>query len=209
MKTKTKDRILATSLHLFNEQGVDTLTVRDIAKEVGISHGNLCYHFANVEEIVFRLYENLVEELDVVIEEVQSSDITLTTLYQSTQYIFAKFYKYKFLMLDFVSIMRKMPPIQAHYQQLMVLRRQQFGLMIQNLIENGVFKPEAFENQYTYVITLYTIVADFWIGHAEVFLQTANDEEKLYHYLKVYFYSATAFLTEKGWGEFHQLFSVR
>ena len=206
MKIKTKDKILATSLRLFNEQGVDMLTVRDIAKEVGISHGNLCYHFANVEEIIYRLYESLVAELDMIILEIQSSHITLNTLYQSTQYVFSRFYKYKFLMLDFVSIMRKIPQIQTHYQQLMVLRQQQFGLMIQNLIANGIFKPEMFEGQYSYIMTLYTIAADFWIGHAEVFFQGAGDEEKLSHYLKVYFYSSSVLLTEKGWEEFHQLF---
>jgi AcrR family transcriptional regulator len=80
MKIKTKDKILATSLRLFNQQGVDTLTVRDIAQEVGISHGNLCYHFANVEEIVFRLYENLVAELNLIMIEMQAENITLSLL---------------------------------------------------------------------------------------------------------------------------------
>jgi AcrR family transcriptional regulator len=205
MKIKTKDKILATSLRLFNQQGVDTLTVRDIAQEVGISHGNLCYHFANIEEIVFRLYENLVAELNLIMIEMQAENITLPLLYKNTQEVFAKFYKYKFLMLDFVSIMRKIPQIQTHYQQLMVLRRQQFGFMIQNLVKRGLFKPELFENQYSYITTLYAIAADFWIAHAEIFSQGITDEEKLAHYLKVYFYAAAAYMTDTGLEEFYKL----
>lgn len=209
MKIKTKDKILETSLLLFNEQGVDNVTVRDIAKEIGISHGNLCYHFANVEEIVYKLYENLVAELDVMMSEVQSENINLELLYTSTRHIFTIFYKYKFLMLDFVNIMRKINRIQTHYQQLMVMRRQQFGFMINNLVARGIFKPELFENQYSYVMSLYTIVADFWIGHSEIFYQGETDEAKITHYLKIYFYSATAYLTEEGLKEFHKLFGTK
>jgi len=209
MKIKTKDKIIEASLQLFNEQGVDNVTVRDIAKEMGISHGNLCYHFANIDEIVFKLYENLVAELDLAIEKFQSKEIDLELLYAITKYTFTKFYKYRFLMLDFVGIMRKIEKIKLHYQQLIVRRRVEFGFTIQNLIAQGIFKPELFENQYNHIMSLFMIVSDFWIGHSEIFFQGKSDEEKINHYLKIYFYSATFYMTDKGLADFHRLFATK
>ena len=59
---RTKDKILVTALQLLNEHGVKSVTIRDIAAEMGISHGNLGYHYANMELIIYALYEQLVKE---------------------------------------------------------------------------------------------------------------------------------------------------
>ena len=45
MAKKTRDRIIETAISLFNERGYGNVTTAILAKELGISEGNLWYHF--------------------------------------------------------------------------------------------------------------------------------------------------------------------
>ena len=49
---KTKDRILISSLILFNEGGFNNVTTASIAKHTGILEGTLWYHFNSKKDIL-------------------------------------------------------------------------------------------------------------------------------------------------------------
>ena len=59
---KTKDRILISSLVLFNEGGFNNVTTASIAKRTGILEGSLWYHFNTKKDILsnhIQLLENV------------------------------------------------------------------------------------------------------------------------------------------------------
>ncbi len=62
----TRDRILATSLVMFNASGLPAVSTHKIAAELGISPGNLHYHFKSKQLIVERLFRRFEDRLGVL-----------------------------------------------------------------------------------------------------------------------------------------------
>ena len=70
----TKSRILETALALYNEQGIQSVTNRHIAAEMGISPGNLHYHFRHTDDIIVALYEALSVEMDELVRGLEQAE---------------------------------------------------------------------------------------------------------------------------------------
>jgi AcrR family transcriptional regulator len=71
----TKDRILDVALELFNEQGYDKTSLREIAERLGVTKAALYYHFERKEDILLELHlklhalgRGILERLDSVDE---------------------------------------------------------------------------------------------------------------------------------------------
>lgn len=62
----TKDRVITAAVELFNEQGVGAVTTNHIAAHLGMSPGNLYYHYANKEEIVRAAFDRMNAAADEV-----------------------------------------------------------------------------------------------------------------------------------------------
>lgn len=203
----TKQKILTTALLLFNKEGIEEVTVRDIAKAMGISHGNLCYHYPSREVIIETLYNQLVEELNKELEKVQQDSVSLQLVYDVLVTTYKTLYKYKFLMIDFVAIMRKIPGIKKHFRGLMKQREIQFSLMLDNLQKQGVLKEEVIPGQYKNLIRQQMILGDFWIANSEI-INDIKEDEKIKYYTEVSLSSILFALTKKGLNQYKKIMII-
>lgn len=64
----TREQIISDSLRLFNNQGEERAGVREIARSLGISPGNLSYHFPRKEDIIRLHLDRLNHELEILIQ---------------------------------------------------------------------------------------------------------------------------------------------
>jgi AcrR family transcriptional regulator len=61
---RTRERILKAALHLFNERGEAHVSLAQIAGRLGISEGNLWYHFRTKRDLVGALFAELEERIE-------------------------------------------------------------------------------------------------------------------------------------------------
>jgi AcrR family transcriptional regulator len=61
---KTQDRILKAALALFNERGEAHVSLAQIAGRLGISEGNLWYHFRTKRDLVAALFAELEQRIE-------------------------------------------------------------------------------------------------------------------------------------------------
>src|SRR6476469_9509212 len=104
---KTRERILATALHLFNESGTGAVSTNHIADALAISPGNLYYHFRNKEEIIRALFEQQFARWDEVYALPHDRMPTLADLQQLVRATFVTAWEYRFMYRELIALLRR------------------------------------------------------------------------------------------------------
>ena len=204
---KTKDRILAAALKLYNEQGIEPITVRHIAKELGMSHGNLCYHFPTTDQIIHALYLNLVDEISSAFERLTQTELSLKRFSETLLAVMQLFQQYRFFLLDFVAICRRVSAIKQHYL-LLIKQREEMELHFLRLLQqNGILQSDIPESQLLFLVQRVAILADFWLSNAEI-LSEPDETKKLSRYHQLIFSDIWPYLSKKGRDDYNLLFPI-
>jgi AcrR family transcriptional regulator len=104
---KTRERILDTTLALYNDLGEPNVSTTMIAVEVGISAGNLHYHFRKKDQLTGALLERFVTELDELLppETWRAGDVE--DAWFLLHVLFETIWRYRFLFRDLSGIMSR------------------------------------------------------------------------------------------------------
>lgn len=167
--SKTKEKILDVALVLFNQDGLANITLRKIAGFMGISQGNLNYHYKKRADIIEALYFRFASAVDDKIAEIiQREDLNWSYLKVYMAEMIGIFFDYRFIFLDFSHLMRDYPKIREHYIEVLVKRDREFPGMFKILEGMGVFRPEAFPGQFRQMYQRIQLLNDFLLSHAEI-----------------------------------------
>ncbi|MFG0381880.1 TetR/AcrR family transcriptional regulator [Pseudomonas sp. zbq_18] len=99
-KNKTRDRIVDASLELFNAQGERTVTTNHIAAHLGMSPGNLYYHFRNKQAIIAELFAQYESRVDAFLRRPEGRALTVEDKTFYLQALLAAMWHYRFLHRD-------------------------------------------------------------------------------------------------------------
>jgi len=198
----TKEIILDTSLSLFNSLGLSKVTLRTIAKKMGISQGNLNYHFKKREDIIEALYFQLVNNIDNSLSGFQDSKNPFQLLVSISQTIMSNFFEYRFFLLDFIQIMRENEKVKTHYSELSTRREQQFSMLFNLLVENDLMRKEILPNEYKNLYKRFQMLSEFWISDAEIH-NSKITKKIISTYSEILTQAIFPYLTSKGQKEYH------
>ena len=139
---KTKDRIIHAAIELFNQRGEQNVTTNHIAADLGMSPGNLYYHFRNKEDIIQAIFELYAQELETLFSlKEEPSPESIGTLQASLTYLERILYliwRYRFAYDNLADILARSESLSYWYRQ---IQEPVYGLMqrhIAGLRRNGV-----------------------------------------------------------------------
>jgi AcrR family transcriptional regulator len=181
----TKERILKTALELLNKHGVSTITSRHIAKEMGISHGNLHYYYKNTDEIIEILFNGMVVQFDTFVGSLQVGSIQMGLLQTAIHHSFSLMYSYRFIFLHFVEIGMRIPRIKKDYFLLIEKRKQEFFYIFNQLQEDHFFRKDIPAEVLEDLVTQIFIVGDFWLSNNELTLKLKG-KKAIEHYTRIF-----------------------
>lgn len=114
--TSTRERILATSLELFNRHGERNVTTNHIAEALGISPGNLYYHFRNKAEIVFELFQRYQATVEAFLRVPEGRALTWQDKMGYLESILHGIWSARFLHRDLAHLLNQDERLRSEYK---------------------------------------------------------------------------------------------
>lgn len=126
-----KEAVLETARKLFNETCTQSSTTNHIAKAMGISPGNLHYHYKNREEIVRLLYIQMRKEMTLSVDELPKS---IAALHEHEKLLMQIQWKYRFFFKEMLSLFTRDPELEDLYIKDNIAHRRRIRQIMNNLI---------------------------------------------------------------------------
>ena len=172
---KTKDKIIATAIDLFNIHGTKAISTNHIAKEMGISPGNLYYHFRSKNDIIRSISDNFSNELGsalkIQLDTISDFSSNLTSL-------FNRFFKiqqsYQFLFLEGVHLTKQDSRLLDNYTNLRSLIKKGYHELLSNLVKIKIMKRQSL-NIIDDLLDAQWIIMWYWINHTILDRNTYDD----------------------------------
>ncbi|MDP6499703.1 MAG: TetR/AcrR family transcriptional regulator [Candidatus Marinimicrobia bacterium] len=171
----TKDKIIATAIDLFNIHGTKVISTNHIAKEMGISPGNLYYHFRSKNDIIRSISDNFSNELGSVFK-IQLD--TISDFSSNLTSLFNRFFKiqqsYQFLFLEGVHLTKQDHILLDNYTKLRSLIKKGYHELLSNLVKIKIMKRQSL-NIIDDLLDAQWIIMWYWINHTILDRNTYDD----------------------------------
>jgi len=163
---KTRDRILVTSLDLFNLCGEPNVTTIDIANEMDISPGNLYYHFRNKDEIIGELFQQFETSMLDVLQFPQEDGLDMMDYWTYIHMIFEKIWEFRFLYRDLASTLERNEKLQKRFNRILDRKADCCRLIVDNMRNAGLIEID--DRQIQALATNVTIMGTYWMNYQQI-----------------------------------------
>lgn len=167
MAADTKSRILAGTLALFNERGAGSVTTNHVAEALGMSPGNLYYHYRNKEEIVRALFGQLraawAELYQLPADRMPGVD-DMETMFVGNFDIQQRFL---FFFRELPSLLQADPILAAEYGEARASGFEGFRQLLSAFVAAGALR-NADNKTIDDIANLLWLVGDFWAVFVEL-----------------------------------------
>lgn len=192
-----KEQILEKALTLFNEKGYADVGVRELARLLEISPGNLSYHFSKKEDILIALLQQFSGQNTSYYEQYFAGPPTNANFLLLMRKVFNSQYHYRGVYIGNQFVQAELQSRDRfNYQAVAAKRVATFRKIFGDLHEAGQLTLA--EGDITFLVSYITLFARFWISEATLFNKSPEKQQTITYYLDLLARQISLFSTEAG-----------
>ncbi len=158
----TRERILETSLSLFNSFGEPNTSTNHIADEMDISPGNLYYHFRNKGDIVDLLFQGYERRMLELLSASESRDLDAEDMWLFLHLAFEIIWDYRFLYRDLDNLLGRHPLVRRQFKRIMRRKNDTALSICRGFAKAGVLR--ASEEEIDGLCRNIVLVTTYWMS---------------------------------------------
>lgn len=158
---RTAERILLASLELFNRFGVPNVSTTMIAADLGISPGNLYYHYPAKDELInglFTRYESALAELLPASQSVRDVEDAWFFMHS----LFELVWQYRFLYRDLNDLLSNNRLLETHFQAVVHNKTKAMRQLLNSMSGAGHLRIDHREIETT--ANNMVVVVTYWLS---------------------------------------------
>jgi len=158
---RTAERILEVTLELYNRFGEPNVSTTLISAELGISPGNLYYHYPAKEELTNRLFDRYERAADELLEAAEAAR-HVEDAWLFFQLLFELIWRYRFLYRDLNALLSRNRRLETHFQRMLARLVAAVQTLLAGLERGGIVTLSA--SQREMVATAMVVVLSYWLS---------------------------------------------
>ncbi|MFM7533680.1 MAG: TetR/AcrR family transcriptional regulator [Rubrivivax sp.] len=158
---RTAERILEATLALYNRFGEPNVSTTLIATELGISPGNLYYHYPAKDELLNALFDRYAQALDELLEAAGAAR-HIEDAWLLLQMLFELIWAYRFLYRDLNDLLSRNRRLETRVQRALARKIAAVRSLLQALAREGALHIE--DDQLAPVSTSMVVVLSYWLS---------------------------------------------
>ena len=158
---RTAERILEVTLALFNRFGEPNVSTTLISAELGISPGNLYYHYPAKEELInalFNRFETALNELLNASDGVRDVEDAWFFMHS----LFELIWQYRFLYRDLNDLLSKNRRLEMHFQSIIKNKSSAVRSLLDGMSRSGAMQIDSREVAPT--ATSMVVLLTYWLS---------------------------------------------
>jgi AcrR family transcriptional regulator len=171
---QTKYNILQKAIDLFNEHGTGSISMNALADALGISAGNLQYHYKKKEEIIRAILEEMFKQFDVIYKPTEGS-FTLDTLRHLMRLNFDIIWKYRFFYRELGALLRNDKILARRFREIQEQRFTDQENILKQLAGSGVVRSDLSPEELRNIILIGWVLGNTWLSYVESMGQKINE----------------------------------
>ena len=200
----TKEKIIHTSISLFNENCERAITTNHIASSLGMSPGNLYYHFKNKEDIIRHIFALYRDHLSTHFKPIDKDDDAFSHLTAYLDSLFELMWRFHFFYDNLGDILSRDTDLKQAYIDFQLELLEQVRNVILGLRDKGMIAID--EQDVTELAHTLKLTVSFWTPYIKARRPSGSlAEQDIYYGILKVLALFRAYSTEKSSVQMNQL----